>query len=95
MKELESNFIELAEQLEKKKKELDEIYSKIEEVGKQLGIGAYIQNTKNLAVYKIIEPDGTFITFRKVAYKRTTMPGEKGGTFLSKKEANEAGFVLE
>jgi hypothetical protein len=44
-------------------------------------------------VYKLVEPTGTFIEFKKLDYQRTRRPGETKGS-LSIKEAEEAGFVL-
>jgi hypothetical protein len=43
---------------------------------------------------KIEVPSGTFVEFKKIGYKRTAKSGEKGGSVLSKSEAESMGFVI-
>lgn len=93
--EKQAKFVELAKRYEKSKEEQDQIREELESVMKELGVGAYVQDPETLAVYKIIKPDGTFIYYRDIQYKRTALEGERGGTVLSKKEAEEAGFILK
>jgi hypothetical protein len=89
------NFIALAKQFEAKRKEVEALGDQLEAAMQALGINTYAQDPETGAVYKIIEPDGTFVPYRKIYYKRTSLEGERGGTVLSKKEAEEAGFVLK
>lgn len=77
----------IKEQLKFKQKQLEEILI-------ALGINTYHQDPVSGAVYKVYAPDGTFISFKKIDIKRTALPGEVGGTVLSKKEAQENGFVV-
>jgi len=88
-------FVELAKQFEAKRKEVEAIAEEITAVMTELGVNTYAQDPETGAVYKIIKPDGTFVQYRDIYYKRTALDGERGGTVLSKKEAEEAGFVLK
>jgi hypothetical protein len=91
---MEDQFLYLARKFEEKKKELEEVSDQLSNVMEQIGVGQYVQDPITNAVYKIITPEGTYVTFRKISYKRTALEGERGGTVLSKKEAEEAGFNL-
>lgn len=88
-------FLELAKLTEAKYEELKALREELKTVMEGLDFNTYVQDPETLLVYKIIEPSGTFIEFRKIDYKRTAKEGERGGTVLSKKEAEEAGFVLK
>jgi hypothetical protein len=44
-------------------------------------------------VYKIVEPEGKFVTFEKISYIRTRRSDEARGD-LSLKEAEAAGFTI-
>ena len=88
-------FVQLAKELEKMDAERSAKRDELEAVMKELGMDTYAQDPETLAVYKIIKPTGTFISFREIDYKRTALEGERGGTVLAKKEAEEAGFVLK
>lgn len=90
-------FVELANELEVLAAQADAKRQELEAVMLELGEGALAQDPETLAVYKVIVPTGTFISFRKIDYKRTNKEGEKGGgpSVLAKKEAEEAGFVLK
>ena len=92
-----SKFIELAKKLEAIEKERDVVREELEKEMLEIGIDALVQDPDTKAVYKTYRPTGTFISFREIDYKRTNLPGEKGGgpSVLSKKEAQEAGFELE
>lgn len=90
-----SSFLELAKKFEAKRKEVEELGEQLAAEMTALGIGTYVQDPDTMAVYKIIKPDGTFVSYRDIGYKRTALDGERGGTVLSKKEAEEAGFVLK
>lgn len=85
--------IAVIKQLEEKQKEVNDLRSKLEEMLKDTPIGTYAQDDVTGVVYKIVKPKGTFTYYRDVDYVRTAVAGERAGT-LSKKEAEEAGFVL-
>jgi len=88
-------FVKLAKELEALDAQRNEKREELEAVMKEIGYDQYVQDPETLAVYKTIKPNGTFISFRDIDYKRTALDGERGGTVLSKKEAEEAGFVLK
>lgn len=88
-------FVELAKKMEAQQKELNATRDALTAVMTELGIDTYVQDPETLAVYKIVEPNGTFTYYRKIDYKRTALEGERGGTVLSKKEAEEAGFSVK
>lgn len=88
-------FLELAKLTEEKHEELKALREELKGVMEGLDFNTYVQDPETKIVYKIIEPAGTFVEFRKIDYKRTAKEGERGGTVLSKKEAEEAGFVLK
>lgn len=88
-------FVELAKETERLHDELQAKFEELNKVMTELGIDTYAQDPVTLAVYKIIKPNGTFVAFRDIGYKRTALEGERGGTVLAKKEAEEAGFVLK
>lgn len=88
-------FVQLAKQMEQQLKDLNSTRDQLNAVMTELGIDTYAQDPETLAVYKIIKPLGTFTYYRDIDYKRTALEGEKGGTVLAKKEAEEAGFRLK
>lgn len=88
-------FLELAKETEAL---VDQLKSKNEEMNRlmlELGINTYIQDPETLTVYKIIKPIGRWVDFKEIDYKRTALEGERGGQPLSKKEAEEQGFILK
>lgn len=87
-------FIALAKQCEAALDAYKALKEQLEAKMLELGLDSYHQDPVVKTVYKIIKPTGTFISFRDIDYKRTALEGEKGGTVLSKKEAQEAGFDL-
>lgn len=92
---LQEKFLVLVDITEQLKKNLKAQQERLQEVMHQLGVNNYLQDSMGLGpVYKIYKPEGTFISFKDIDYKRTALEGERGGTVLSKKEAEEAGFVL-
>jgi hypothetical protein len=91
---LQNQLFSLAYQVEATKNVLKEQQRQLEEVLLALGVNTYHQSPITGIVYKIYKPEGTFISFKSIDIKRTALPGETGGTVLSKKEAQEAGFVL-
>lgn len=88
-------FIELAKQYEKQSEALAETREALHVVMKELGYDQYAQDPETLIVYKVIKPQGTFMYYRDIDYKRTAKEGERGGTVLAKSEAQEAGFILK
>jgi hypothetical protein len=92
-----NKFLELAKKSEKLQEELTKLNEELQIEMKTLAVGQYVQDPETLAVYKIIVPTGTFVSFKPLDYKRTNIEGEKGGgpSVLAKKEAEEAGFVLK
>lgn len=88
-------FIELAKKIEKQQEEINSTREELTAVMTALGIDQYAQDPETLLVYKIIKPQGTFMYYKDIDYKRTAKEGERGGTVLAKSEAQEAGFVLK
>jgi hypothetical protein len=88
----QERFIELAKQYEKARAEVDALRDDLNAAMLALGYDKYAQDPETGAVYKTVKPNGTFIYYRDIDYKRTALDGERGGTVLSKKEAQEAGF---
>lgn len=93
MTDLQKKFLELANQKEQLVSQLKEIDPLLEELMLEIGKNNYFQSDEGL-VYKIQEPKGTFISFKKIEYVRTKKEGEFKGS-LSKKEAEENGFDLK
>lgn len=91
--DIQNTIVALADDKEAKQKELDEIRAELEKALRRLPVGTMFQNPANGVVYQVVEPAGTFISFRKVDYARVRKPGEKQGS-LSLTAAEEAGFVL-
>lgn len=94
MTDLEKRFFELATELERLKDRQKKVNEELNLVMERLGVGTYLQDPSTGLVYKIEVPSGTFVEFKKIGYKRTAKPGEKGGSVLSKSEAESMGFVL-
>lgn len=92
--EKEQKFVELAKKYETMSEELSKVRDELTAAMLEVGVDQYVQDSETMAVYKVIKPSGTFIFYKEVDYKRTAMNGERGGTVLSKKEAEEKGFVL-
>lgn len=91
--ELDRQLIELAKKYEDLKKQMKEVKLELNDVLQKIGVDKYVQDKQTGVVYKIVEPTGTFIEFKKIDYTRTKLPDEKKGS-LSKKEAMEQGFEL-
>lgn len=88
------NFLKLAKETEKMHEDLKMKYAELKTAMEELKIGTYLQDPETLTVYKIIQPTGTYVEFRNIDYKRTALDGERGGSVLSKKEAELQGFIL-
>lgn len=92
--ENQKRFFELAERLEQLDEERRKFSEELDAVMKNLGVDTYHQDPSNGLVYKIEKPKGRFVYYKELDYKRTAKPGERGGTVLSKKEAEEQGFTV-
>lgn len=90
MTEAQKRFVALEKQKEEIKKYFEQLKEATEAVAKEVGINGYFQDLEG-TVYKIVEPEGKFVTFERTSYVRTRRPHEKRGD-LSIKEATEAGF---
>ena len=88
-------MVALAKQIEALDEQRRELRENLESVMREVGIDQMVQDPETLAVYKVYVPSGTFVSFRTIDYKRTALEGERGGTVLAKKEAEEAGFKLK
>lgn len=88
-------FVTLAAEIEAEQAKLQEKKDRLTALMTELGVDTYAQDLNTLAVYKIIKPLGTFTYYKDIDYKRTALEGERGGTVLAKKEAEEAGFNLK
>jgi hypothetical protein len=87
-------LFQFAGEVEDLKAQLKYKQAQLEQVLIQLGVNTYHQDPINDVVYKIYVPEGTFVSFPKIAVKRTNLPGEKNTNALSKSEAQEQGFVV-
>lgn len=87
-------LFQLAGEVESTKAHLKYKQEKLEKILLSLDVNTHPQDSITGVVYKVYVPEGTFVNFKKVDVKRTALPGEVGGTFLSKKEAEAAGFVV-
>lgn len=94
MTDQQKRFFELVTEYENLKQQMKKFKTELNLVMEKLGTETYHQDPATMLVYKIEVPKGTFIDFPTIGYKRTAKPGEKGGTVLSKKEAQEQGFEV-
>lgn len=90
MTEAQKRFVELEKQKEQIKEYFENLKNAVEAVQKEIGVNGYFQDNEG-TVYKIVIPEGKFVTFEHISYVRTRRPHEKRGD-LSIKEATEAGF---
>ena len=95
LSEKEKKFVDLANKVEQIKLYLKETSEEMESLGEEIGVGHMFQDPETMVVFQVVRPKGTFVTFPHVGYKRTSLPGEKGGSnVLAKKEAKENGFMV-
>ena len=92
MTENQKRFVELEKRKEEIKQYYEDLKVAIEAVKNEVGLNGYFQDEEG-TVYKIVEPDGKFVTYDKISYVRTRRLHEKRGD-LSLKEATEAGFSV-
>jgi hypothetical protein len=93
MNDIQVKFLEVSKKYEQQKEDLKKTSEELTNLMKDIGIDTYIQDPSTLAVYKIVKPEGHFVFYKELDYNRTTIGDEKRGS-LSKKEAQEQGFVL-
>ena len=94
MDDKQKRFLELSKKYEKLKLDFKEISKELETVMKEIGVDQYFQDPETSLVYKIIQPAGRFVDYKTIDYKRTAKKDERGSTVLSKKEAEEKGFIF-
>jgi hypothetical protein len=92
MNDLQAKTYELILKKEELKAQMKEVNAALESLLLELGEGNAFQADDGTVV-KISIPSGTYIEFKKIDYVRTKREGEVKGS-LSKKEAEEMGFVL-
>lgn len=93
MNSLNERFLELVHAYEDLKSNMEKVRNELNQIMLELKVGTYLQDSVTGAVYKIVKPNGTFMYYRDIDFVRTALPGEDRGT-LSKKEAQEMGFIL-
>jgi hypothetical protein len=93
MTDAQKKFVELEKKKEEVKKYFDELKTAIEAVSKEIGVNGYFQDPSDGTVFKIVEPEGKYVTYDRISYVRTRRVSEKRGD-LSLKEAKEAGFSV-
>ena len=86
-------FLELEKQKENVKKYFEDLRVATEAVSTEIGVGGMFQDPSDGTVFKIVEPEGKFVTFDKISYVRTRRPHEARGD-LSVKDAEAAGFSV-
>lgn len=94
MTDSQAKFLELSKQYEALKSQMKELKPQLQELMLELGEGAHFQDPATLAVYQIVKPTGTFISFDPISYDRTKFTDEKKGS-LSMKKAEELGYSLK
>ena len=90
MTEAQKKFVALEKQKAEVKKFYENLMLAIEEVKAEVGIDGFFQDEEG-TVYKIVVPDGKFVTFDHISYVRTRRTDEARGD-LSIKAAEAAGF---
>ena len=93
MNENQTKFLEVVKYYEELQKKMGEVRTELETAMRQLDYNHMCQDPTTCAVYKIVEPKGTFMYYRNIDYVRTAINDERVGS-LSKKEAESMGFVL-
>ncbi len=83
-------FVELAKKLEQQQDEINATREELTKVMTELGPDQYAHDPSSGLVYKTFKPNGTFMYYRDIDYKRSAKEGERGGVVLAKKEAEEA-----
>jgi hypothetical protein len=89
----QKRFVLLEKRKDEVKKYFEELSEAVKAVAAEVGVNGYFQDPEG-TVYKIVEPEGKFVTFERISYIRTRRIDEKRGD-LSLKEAEEAGFAVQ
>lgn len=90
----EEKFLSLAKYYEELKEKMDEVRTQLDEAMADVGVDTYVQDPETSLVYKVVQPKGRYVYYHSLDFVRTAKEGERAGS-LSKKEAEEAGFVLK
>jgi poly-beta-hydroxyalkanoate depolymerase len=91
--ELHLKLIELDRKKAEVKKFYEDYANALEELTKEFGVGHHFQDDQGI-VYQIVEQDGKWVTFDRLAVDRTKRPNEDRGS-LSVKKAKELGYSVE
>ena len=89
----QAKFVELEKKKEAIKAYFEELQAATEAVIAEIGINGMFQDPSDGVVFKMVIPEGKFVTFDKYGYTRTKRNGERAGT-LSVKAAEEAGYKV-
>jgi hypothetical protein len=88
----QKKFVELEKQKVKVKEYFENLKKAVDEIAEEVGVGGFFQDEEG-TVYKVVEPEGRYINYEKLSYKRTRRVGEERGD-LSIKDAEAAGFTV-
>jgi len=94
MTDAQMKFLEVSKRYEALKNEMKELKPTIKNLLTEIGVGNHFQDPSTKAVYNVVEPNGTFISFDRISYDRTKLEGEAKGS-LSMKKAEELGYKLK
>ena len=86
--------LELIKRYEQLKEEMKTVKEQMDIELQAIGIGQYFQDPETKIVYKISTPKGKFVYFDTITFERTKKADERSGS-LSKKEAQEVGFIID
>jgi hypothetical protein len=92
MSPLQKKFVELEKQKEAIKKFYEDFAEVTEAIVKEVGVNGMFQDEEG-TVYKLVIPNGKYVTYEKISYVRTRRQHEERGD-LSLKEAESAGFKV-
>ena len=93
MTDAQKKFLEISKRYEQIVEDLKNIKPDLQAAMTEIGVGTMFQDPETLLVYKIEVPKGKYQYFDPIDYVRTKKDTETKGD-LSKKAAEEAGFVL-
>lgn len=93
--EARAKFLALAKETEAMHETLKGKYKELKAVMEEMGVGYHMQDPETGAVYKVVVPTGTYVEFRAIDYKRTALPGERGGSPLAKGDAEALGYIIK
>ena len=93
MTDAQAKFLELAKRYEELTEEMKTLKPELQALMTEIKVGTMFQDPTTLLVYQIQLPKGRYVYFEPIDYVRTKKDTEKSGD-LSKKAAEEAGFVL-